>query len=388
MQSLTNLRQPITRAEALERVLEMLQAEGFDTTGWQEGRIQRTLITIFATILADHSEVDRIIADGGFNEYASGVLLELFSASRYGNLKVDARATSGPCYLSNASTSSYTLKAGGLIAATANGVQFRLTEDVTIPAGPSLVSARFTAVVRGAAGNVSTGAISTLVTPLAGVTIANTGSPWYDVSGRDLESDESLRTRNTTQWSRLSVELIADAYVNIARDFGAAEGKVMVHDDNPRGPGTIDVYAAGATSLLSDAELTALQGAYAVRAFQTDSAWPPAADSRVKVVHPYTAPLSVTATLYHDPGTAGSVIVARANAAMTQFLADTPLGGWDYSPGPANVVLLSDVYDRLKDIEGVSGVVMSLPSADWAVGSLNLVTQGFWAFTPVPRIAA
>lgn len=387
MQSLANLRQPITRAEGLARVLEMFQALGFDTTGWQEGRIQRTIMTVLATFIADQSEVDRIVANGGFNEHAQGVLLELFSKSRYQNQKLDARATSGLLRLTNVSPTAHNLKTGASIAATANGVQFRLAQDVVVAAGtvasPVTTLARYTAMIRGAAGNVPTGAINTLVTPLAGVTVTNTGTPWYDISGRDLEADSTLQTRNVSQWSRLSVEYVKQTYANIAQDLGAA--KVEVDDNNPRGAGTIDVYPTGPSALLSNAELTSIQEAYAERAFDTDSTWPASGDSRVSVKHPPVLYQNISAILYHDPGVAGSVIDDRATTALLDYLAETPIGGWDYTPGPANVLLLGDIYDRLKDVEGVSGVEITFPTTSPAVGTLSLVAQGSWVFTKVPR---
>jgi uncharacterized phage protein gp47/JayE len=385
MLSLDNLRQPISRAEALERVLELMQSLGFDTTGWQEGRIQRTLITLFATIMADMSEVNRVIADAGFNEFATGKMLELFSNSRYQNQKFAARATSGLIPLTSTATTAYPIADGELIAATDNGVEFRSVGAYTIAANAT-TNVRFTARVKGADGNVGTNTIVNLLTPLAGVTIINPGDPWYDVSGVDLESDASLRLRNSTQWSRLSVELIAGAYENIARDNGAA--KVKVNDENPRGAGTVDVYVAGEYAKLSNAEVTVIQEAFAARAFQTDSDWPPAFSSRVIVKQPLTQAPTISGTLYHDPGVASSVILERAYQALRDFLAVTPLGGWDYSPGPANVIMYSDLIDVLKDVEGVYTVNLSNPVGNISVGALTLVKEGNWAgLTAVPQIS-
>jgi phage-related baseplate assembly protein len=385
MLSLDNLREPISRAEALERVLELMQGLGFDTTGWQEGRIQRTLITVFALIMADMSEANRVIADSGFNEFATGRMLELFSNSRYQNQKFAARATSGLIPLTSTSTVAYPIVDGELIAATANGVEFRSVGAYTIAAN-AVTNVRFTARVKGSDGNVGTGTINTLLTPLAGVTISNTGDPWYDVSGVDLESDASLRLRNSTQWARLSVELIADAYENIARDNGAS--KVKVHDENPRGAGTIDVYVAGEFAKLSNAEVTVIQEAFAERAFQTDSDWPPASTSRVTVKHPTIQALTLSGVLYHDPGVTSAVIRERAIQALRDFLAATPIGGYDYSPGPSNVIMYSDLIDVLKDVEGVYTVNLTTPSANVSVGTLNLVTEGVWTgLTAVPQIS-
>lgn len=388
MQSLEDARKPISRAEALERAIELLQSLGFDTTGWQDGRIQKSMITLFATWLADSSEVDRIIANGGYNEYAEGYLLELFSYSRFRNVKVPARATSGLCSLISVAPTSYALAAGALLASTAEGVEFQLAEAVTVAAGtvasPVTTFARFTARVKGAAGNVGTGKITNLLTPLAGVTITNSGNPWYDVSGRDLETDASLRLRNASKFSRLSVELIASAYENIAREAGAS--KVKVHASNPRGAGTIDVYCSGESAQLSNSELAAIQAVFSTHAFQTAASWPAASDDRVAVKKPPSYWLAISGVLYHDPGVSSAVIKARAVTALQDFLKATPLGGWDYTPGPANVIMYSDLIDVLKNVEGVYTVALTTPAGNVSVGTLDLILQGDWSgLTAVPR---
>jgi phage-related baseplate assembly protein len=389
MLSLSSMRRPLTRAQALDWATSTLSSLGFDTTSWADGTIEKTLLYLMATGLADVSEVVKIVAEYGINALSSGVALKEYSLSRFANTQVAAVATVGPMTLTNVGSIPYTIAPGQLIASTATGVKFRNTTGGTISAGsvatPSTLSLTFTAQISGTTGNVALNAVNKLLTPLAGVTIANSsGTPWYTTEGADQESDASLRLRNSTKWSTLTVELVAESYEAIARAAGAT--KVKVHDSNPRGPGTIDVYCAADSDLLGASIMEAIQLAMSQRAFQTDSAWVTPwvdTDSRVAVKHPTDEPLDITAVLYHDPGTVGATILARANTALNDFLASLDIGGSDYSPGPSNVVLREDLIDVLKAVEGVRTVVMTAPSATTSVGALALVTEGTWTLSAV-----
>lgn len=389
MLSLASLRKPLTRAEAATRITDLLTALGFETTGWQEGRIERTLITLLAIVWSDSTEVTKATAELSSNVYASGDALNEFSKSRFENERALAVRTRGPMTLRSTASIPYTIEVGALIASTDAGVQFRNVTGGILPAGstvaPSTLVLTWDALLAGSSGNAMLNTVRRLITPLAGVTVANDqGTPWYTTAGADEESDEVLRQRNSTKWATLTVELVAESYVNIALSNGAK--KVLVNATNPRGPGTIDVYCAGETAVLGNVDMAAIQLAFSERAFQTDSAWvdpwPVGNLSRVANRFPSTVAMNIAATLYHDPGEDSADIAARARAALTDFLRLTPIGGWDYSPGPANVVTREDVVDVLKDVDGVRTVVTSF--ATLSVGTLALVVEGTWALTAIP----
>lgn len=389
MLSLAQLRKPITRAEAATRITAWLTDLGFETTGWQEGRIQRTLLTTLAIIFSDCTEVVKALAEFGSSVYATGDALNEYSKSRFANQKTEAVRTTGPMSLRSTASIPYVIQPGQLIASTDAGVQFRNDTGGTLAAGstatPSTLVLTWTALIAGAQGLVPLNSVRRLLTPLAGVTVANDqGTPWYSIAGADEMSDEVLRQLNATKWATLTVELVAESYVNIALTNGAK--KVKVNATNPRGPGTLDVYSAGETGLLGSTEMAAIQLAFSQRAFYTDSAWPrpsPGSDTaRVANRQPDTLALNVTATLYHDPGVDSADIEARARAALVEFLRVTPIGGWDYSPGPANVVTREDVVDVLKGVEGMRTVVTSF--ATLSVGALQLVVEGTWTLTATP----
>lgn len=390
MLSLEKLRKPLTRTQAMTRITEWLTALGFETTGWQEGRIQKTFFTILSLVWSDASEVVKALAEFGFNSFASGDAMNEFSKSRFDNEKDEAVKTRGPMTLRSTASVPYTIEVGQLIASTDAGVQFRNVTGGVLSAGsvatPSTLVLTWDALVAGNAGNVPLNGVTRLVTALAGVTIANDqGTPWYTIAGADEESDASIEVRNSTKWSTLTVELVAESYENIARTNGAR--KVLIDATNPRGPGTIDVYSAAENGLLGAPAMATIQAAFAARAFQTDTAWvtpwPTGNTSRVANRHPSTLALNVTATLYHSSNVAGSVIVQRARDKLAEFLRVTPIGGWDYSPGPNHVITREDLVDVLKDVEGMRTVTLVTPSAVINVATLALVIEGAWTLTPV-----
>ncbi len=377
--TIAQLRRPMIAGEGVDLVLAMLQSLGFETTGWQDGRVQKSLITLLGTFAADLTEIACATVEYGFNRFSSGDALTEFSLSRFGNTREPGVRTSGPMRLTSTSTSPYTIEVGQLLATDPNGVQFRNTTGGTLAAGstasPSSLVLQWRSVLEGAATVIARGSALTLVNPLAGVTITNTEQdPWYDVQGKDEESDETLKRRNATQWSRLSVELIAEAYENIALKFGAA--KARVDDTNPRGEGTLDVYCAGEGAVLGNSDLAAIQAAIADRAWQTTASWPADADSRVSVLAASAYPLSVTATVYHSASIAGTVIDADVRNALALLVASAPIGGFDFSPGPANVVTVAQILEAITSVDGVLSATLLSPSADQAVDQYAVVTPG------------
>lgn len=383
---------PFSRSEALSFLIDYLQTGGFDTDTWQDGEIEKTLLILQAVQVADMSDVVALHAAWSFNETATGEALNLYSRNRYDQEKEPARQTIGLVTFTSTATVPYAKDPGGIVVSTADGVELELYGDdttpgnsIVIPAGGT-VDALVIARKAGASGNVATAAISSLITPLAGVTVSNTGSPWYTTSGRDEESDASMQRRNTTKWATQTVELIALSYEAIARAAGAS--KVYVDDQNPRGAGTIDVLVAGETALLSDPEATAIQEAFAVRAFQTPAEWPVPVTSppaRVSVEHPDTLELDVTATVYHDPNVPSAVMTERLRDALVDFLRRTPVGGWRYLPDNDHVILPDDVADALRSVAGVRTVIMTEPAATIAVDVAELVIEGTWSVTPVAQ---
>lgn len=383
MITLAELRKPLTYAEGLAFILDLLQLQGFDTTGWQEGRIQKSMVTTFAMLTSELSEGAAYAANAGSSEYAEDVALTIYSKQRYANDRQEAIATVGPITLTNVSSTPYTLQPGELLFATAQGVEFTLASALTLAGGtvavPSTSTPTVRCTVRGAIGNVGANTITRMLTPLAGVTATNVGNPWYTTAGQDAELDESLREANSTKWATLTAEYPVDTYQSIARVAGAPKSRVDA--TNPRGPGTVDVYCAGQTSALSTPTLTAVQVAFAARTFYTSTSYPAPTDSRVKVLPAGTFPLNVTAHIFRRSDVDDATMIARVNSALTAYIVETPIGGWDYASQP-HIILSEDIRRRIEAVDGVVSFKVTVPSVeDTSVPVNALVIPGVWNVT-------
>ena len=289
----------------------------------------------------------------------------------------------GPITLTNVSSTPYTLQPGELLFATNQGVTFTLDSPLTLSGGsvasPSTATPTIKCTVRGSIGNVGANTITRMLTPLAGVTCSNVGSPWYTVAGRDEELDESLRNANRNKWSRLTAEYPEDTYKAIARDAGAPKSRVDA--TNPRGPGTLDVYCAGQTATLSTPTLAAIQAAFAARTFYTPATYPAPSDSRVKVITTSTFPLNVTVHIFRRSDVSEAVVISRVSEALTAYIVETPIGGWDYASQP-NILLSEDIRRRIEVVDGVVSFKVTVPSVeDTSVPANALVIPGVWTIT-------
>lgn len=93
------------------------------------------------------------------------------------------------------SSDDFVIPAGTVCAAQDNGVllEFSTDEDVTLEAGETQVYGYATALKAGAAGNVGTGLVTIIRTPIAGIAAVTNDSPFS--GGTDQEADEVLRER-------------------------------------------------------------------------------------------------------------------------------------------------------------------------------------------------
>ena len=93
--TISQLTKVVTRDEALTSLLTMLQGFGFNTTSWQTGSIQRSLVEIGAEIWSQASGTVATITNNGFNQLATKEGLTQFSDSVYDNQREEATPTQG-----------------------------------------------------------------------------------------------------------------------------------------------------------------------------------------------------------------------------------------------------------------------------------------------------
>ena len=369
MLSLSQLRNPPTRSEVVSWSLETLRELGFQTTGWQEGRIQNTLLNAFGTVVSGVLQVVADHVEQSYNSTATGAGLTLLALNRFSNERSGALKAAGPFLFNNIGTIAHSVEVGSLVVRDPNGIEFTNIQAGTIPAGGSVLL-NMEAVLAGSDGSIPNNSTLTLVTPKAGTTVTNPGpgdvngdgfpDPWYTIrTGTDPETDIALRQRNASKWGLLSVEKTATAYVNLAL---AQQGvnKVRVIDDNPRGAGTVDVYVANGGNLLSTGDKELAQAAFAARTFGTDSAWPPGNlggfPSTVYIKDPLTLELDIEGSIYYDPQFTLLEVQANVTQALNDFVALMPMGGIEYESGEVTV---GDITEVLEGTPGVRSITLT-----------------------------
>lgn len=372
--SLFDLQTPVS-VESFRAYLEsLLVAEGFPVTAWQEESAARAFLELQAQAGSQQSIPVAALAKMGFLSTSEADFLTALAKSAYALDRTLATATTMPISLINSSATTYIKGAREITIQARNGRNFVNVAGATVTSGATTV-ATFIAELPGAASNIP-GQDLTLVTPLAGVTARFLGV--FTSTGSDQEGDPQLRERSSSQWAMLRIEKINPGIVNLARTAAPSVHGVAIDDENPRGPGTLDVYLAAdnATAGVADVALvqTALDGAL----FGTGTV----EVAGLAIAAP-TLVLDLAMTVYVRGLTAVDATAALA-AAWTAFLLTVPVGGFDLRPGPQNVILPDQITDWMGSIPGVIASSVTLPTADPILVPLyTKVLEGSVAFNVI-----
>lgn len=215
-----------------------------EITEWVSGGVLKTLFEIDAEAVYQLEQLIPALAESGFVDLASGDWLTYLAKSQYDLDRAVSVFTLDTVRLTNSSASPYTITVNQLWFTTATGVRFNNTQGGTLAANGGTLDVQVIGENPGASFNVPRGTITSMVTPLSGVTCTNiTGG--LIRAGVDTESDERLRVRCKTRWPSLGAEPTKDAMVARALAASPSITRVKVADNAPRGPGTVDVCVYG-----------------------------------------------------------------------------------------------------------------------------------------------
>jgi uncharacterized phage protein gp47/JayE len=377
--TLEQVRTTITRTEALASLITVLQSLGFNATSWQTGSLQLTLLTGCAEVWAQMSHHADALSRFHFNEDSTGTALTAFSASHYDNERTAATYTEGEVILTGAAVGPpHVVAIGDLtVADDVRGYTFRNTTGGVVPAAGTL-TLTFKAETSGA-DTVQTvdGDITTLQTPLAGVTVENTGPNWRTVDGVDAESDATLRLRNETKWSALSYATSAGAYEQFALAADSTVTRVLVYD-SLASTGVVNVFCADNNGTVAGSVVTTVQD-------YIDLKKPLTADVTViaatEVAQAFTAEIFITASM--NNATKQAEIVT----ALGTLVNGLDIGGTVLPAGaPQGYLLFSELNDAISGIAGVEGITWTTPTADVPITVAtstvaNVMTVGATTFT-------
>ncbi len=372
--TLADLLKTTSVEDALQLEIDILQSVGFNATSWQEGSVQLTFLQMGATLFSTLTELTAAITSFGFNSTSAGDALTLFSDSNYDNQRFTATNTVGTiAHTTITGAGPYVIVVGQLVVQDdINGFTYRNTTADTFTSG-STVTLVYQAEETGAAKDVANNTITTLNTPLAGVSVNNpaigvTGT-WITGSAIDQETDPNLRVRNTTRWATLTGTAPEDFYNNVVRNSDAAITRSTVDGTNAQGEGTVDIYIAG------DGAVSATEQAIAQTA--VDERRPVSAIATVllptNVGTAFVAEVFITASLNSTDEQ------ASIEEAVTDFVNDQPIGGINFGGG--GIVPFSILSQTVTDFVSVVNVIWSSPTADISLAPNELATVTSITFT-------
>jgi uncharacterized phage protein gp47/JayE len=362
--SVEQLIQPLTQAQALEVVLEVLQGLGFELPeSWQPGSLARTQAELSGELGVQHTEAAISIARSGFSKLAIGDWLTLLSESHYDQTRNEAVATQGVCRLSAAASAPglFVLAAGDVVIRhPQTGYTYRSITGGTLEAGGTL-DLTFEAETAGANRNVVSGTITELVSDLSGVTVSNpvvADGTWITRLGADRERDAELQERNRTRWATLGNGGVDAAYVYWGRSADPAVKRVAVDAQNPRGAGTIDVIIAGDLGGLPSLVIPVKD--YLLGADGIGRA-PLEARAYLEVISAEELAVTEGGVVYIDAAYKDSASkIDEIEAALGELYTTTPIGGTKLSSSSSTGYVL--LATRLRTVTSILGVINWAPS--------------------------
>ncbi len=361
--------------DALQLEIDILQSLGFNATSWQEGSVQLTFLEMGATLYSNLTDVTAAITSFGFNSTSTADALTLFSDSNYDNQRFTATNTVGTIdHITIVGAGPYSIIIGQLVVQDdVNGFTYRNTTAGTFTSG-STVSLVYQAEEAGAAKDVSNNTITTLNTPLAGVSVNNPGpgggATWVTGSGIDSEADADLRVRNTTRWATLTGTAPSDFYNNVVRNSTAAITRSTVDESNPRGPGTVDIYIAGPLGAVGTTEQTTAQTAVSARRPVT---------SDPDVLLPSNVSIAFAATVFITAALDTTAERAAIEQALTDYINGQEIGGTDFGSG--GVIPFAIVSQTVTDFASVQNITWTSPLIDTPMAPNELALVGSITFT-------
>ncbi len=377
----------VTHDEAKQNKLELLDAAGFTATSWQEGDAGLAHVELSAETDVQVSQLAVFLKEAALNDTATGESLTRLSRSHYRNERDGSVAAQRRVTLVCAVGSGpHTFDASDLVLAHSDGPTYRLIDNgdpgvvfpVTLVGGGIQPDLIFEAEVAGSAANKPDNTVNQLVTTLAGVTVA---SDVRERDGSDKETDATLRVRNATKWSLLTqYELIDDAVINICLTATQGVTGVVVDSQNPRGAGTFDVYMAGELATASAGDIALAQAAIDARVFGSS-----ATPKTCIVDGAPTVALDLSGTVYYKGSHEPADVELATLVALEEYVKLIPLGGYDFYPGPSNVVPINDIEAEIRKAQvggrDVSKTVVLSSPADLSVLSFGKVVLGTVALT-------
>lgn len=359
-----------TIPSAIDELKLALTGSGFDNiTDATEGVFVYNMLQLNAKTYVFGQNLAATMTANAIEKSASGDFLTEISDSFFNNQRIGATTTIGKVALFFSTASPYVFAPGGMLIdfVGSDAVQYTLSNQSQIThlaadvgevqyvyfvaqdpgAGPTNILVGTSGSVQGASGiQALIRADSTLI------------DSWMATKGTDEESDQSLHVRNETKWSLLSVaETPADRIRNsVASASNGAVFDTYVNANNPRGPGTVDIYCASADAPATVPQLNAISGtiqALFMNGGQLQGGYP-----RINLLPAQSTTFgtgsNTSCPIYYTQNVTLTNLKTAVHAAADAWIESVPVGGKTFASAVANIADIDSLINFIYDVDGVA----------------------------------
>ncbi len=321
-----------TKAEILADGLQHASDNGVNVAGFDDASPQRAMFELNARAIEAEQKIRVKLAQAGFLTTAALAGESFFDEALTwydldngfgGKGRIPATQTIWAFKVTlTAGNPSITIGANTseLVAQANDGTLFTSFNVVPVTIGPGGTRlVQFNCNVLGTVGNQSAGNVVHLVVGHPGLSVSNAPGAFVILAARDKETTDDATLRAVAKWSTLGAGWTRASFDYLIPTLVPTITRWLTRDDNPNGPGTIEVVlanAAGASTSLENAAALAGLGAPGVMTLGTGGLY---------VVSATENTVTVTGAIAGD-GTNPSLL-ANAKSALDIVRGKFPIGG-------------------------------------------------------------
>ena len=378
--TLQQLFTPLTADQVFASTLQIASEVQLPVTAWQPLSCGREVLFVTSQ-LASNFTVGAFAgsAAGGLLDYATGDWLTLLAISNFGVTRIPATFGSTTLTLTNVAAVDYPFNAGDFVAVNSvTGFTYTNAEDFTLlagsPSSPTVIEIVIVAQTAGAAGNAQAGQITSIQSPVLGVSCTNANA----CVGTEEQSDDSLRTLCRLSMARASPNGPQDAYNYFAITATRANGDTIgvTRTNVVQANGSIIVYVASASGAITGTITDPNSDLGAVHANIQDNCVPTGIGETT--VSATNLSINVTGTVWRSRGstTSDAGIQNAVGAQLTTYLAASPIGGYNIGSGGQIFLdaLIGQIFQALPG--QIVQAVLTVPAADITVAANEVPVLG------------
>lgn len=348
----------MTEQKVLDGWFTTFREMGFNTTSWQDGSVQKTILRAAARSYAGSANTLATVLDALLVN-PSGSWQKLKGDYWYQEPWSRARQAERVIVFTSAASAPIHSIVKGSIVTTSKGVKFETTEGPIALSPGTSESIECIAVESGISGNVGEATPLSLVTSYAGVTAAFDGEPTRE--GTADETDARYQEKLDRRFSELTMSVGLRAYELWALRADDSIERVIAWNNYPD-PGDIRITIAPGTP----AQIANVEAYIAGRTPPHD--YPTVTAATVITVDVVSAPRIKV----------GTTTVLQLETAWQDYFDSMPIGGVRVAGAPAGR-LLPEYLTRIAlcELSGIESVSLSDPDEPLVMARDEIITGNF-----------